>query len=194
MTRVTAPRALVLNADFQPLSTWPLSLVSAEEAVRAVFLDRASVLEHWPQAFHSPSTTIQLPKVLALRHYAPISAEPKFCRRSIFLRDRYRCQYCGDKHEGDELTFDHVIPRSRGGTTCWSNILTACMPCNLKKRNHLPNYSGRKGNKIATGMRPLKEPRQPTTSELLRAGLECLEKDLRAEYGEWLYWNVELQA
>lgn len=193
MTRVTAPRALVLNADFRPLSAYPLSLVSAEDAVRIVFLDRASVLEEWDTAFHSPSTTIRLPKVIALRQYAPISQEVKFCRRGIFLRDRFSCQYCGNKFDGDDLTFDHVIPRSKGGKTCWENILTACMACNLMKRNHMPNFSGKRGNRNAEGMRPLKVPRQPTTAEMLRAGLECLENDLRATYGEWLYWNVELQ-
>jgi hypothetical protein len=90
--------ALVLNSDFRPLATWPLSLISAQDAVHAVYRDRVTVVESWEDAFfRSPSTTIPVPKVVALRHYAPVSAEPKFCRRSILLRDRYRCQYCGKR-------------------------------------------------------------------------------------------------
>ena len=192
MSSATALRTLVLNADYRPLSTWPLSLVSAEDGVRAVFRERAAVVEEWDQVFRSPSMEIRVPKVIALRAYAPISALPKFCRRSILLRDRFRCQYCGEQFAGEDLTFDHVIPRAAGGQTVWDNILSACVPCNTTKRHHLPNYSGRRGQRNAAGMRPLKEPRQPTTAELLRAGLEFLDADLRADFGSWLYWNAEL--
>ena len=75
---------LVLNADFRPLNTYPLSLVDAREAVQAVFRDRVAVVETWPDAFfRSPSVAVAVPKVVALREYAPIRGEPKFCRRSI---------------------------------------------------------------------------------------------------------------
>lgn len=191
MIAATALRTLVLNADYRPMSTWPLSLVSGQDAVRAVFRDRATVVEEWGVAFRSPSREILVPKVIALRQYAPISAEPKFCRRSILLRDRFRCQYCGERFEGDDLTFDHVIPRAAGGQTVWENILSCCIQCNMRKRDRLPNYSGRR----AVGdVRPLKPPRRPTTAELLRAGLEFLDPELRADFGSWLYWNAELQA
>jgi HNH endonuclease len=89
-----------------------------------------------------------------------------------------------------ELTFDHVIPRANGGTTSWSNILSCCVPCNKAKRDRPANWSGRKG----AGLRPLKAPRQPTTMELLRAGLEFLDPAIREDYGSWLYWSSELQA
>lgn len=190
MTTV-ALRTLVLNADYRPLSTWPLSLISGQDAVRAVFRDRAAVVEEWDAVFRSPSVEIKVPKVIALREYAPISAEPKFCRRSILLRDRYRCQYCGERFDGSDLTFDHVIPRAAGGTTVWTNILSACVSCNEKKRDSLPNYSGRRK---AGELRPLKPPRRPTTAELLRSGLEFLDPEIKADFGSWLYWNTELQA
>ena len=192
MTAAATYRTLVLNADFRPLSTWPLSMVSAQDAVSTIWRDRADVVEVWPDAFfHSPSTTIAVPKVIALRQYAPISATPKFCRRSILLRDKFRCQYCGERFESADLTFDHVIPRSAGGRTEWGNILSACIPCNKKKRDSLPNYSGRRGK---DDMRPLKAPRQPTTAELLRSGLEFLAPDIREDFASWLYWSSELQA
>jgi 5-methylcytosine-specific restriction endonuclease McrA len=186
-----ARRTLVLNADYRPISTWPLSLVSGQDAVRAVFRDRATVVEEWDEVFRSPTTEIRVPKVIALREYAPISATPKFCRRSILLRDRYRCQYCGERFESEDLTFDHVIPRSAGGKTVWENILSACVPCNIKKRDRLPNYSGRRASE---DFRPLKPPKQPTTAELLRAGLEFLAPEIRADFGSFLYWNAELQT
>jgi 5-methylcytosine-specific restriction endonuclease McrA len=189
MTAVTARRCLVLNADFQPLSTWPLSLITPQAAIGAMYRDRVTVVDTWPGAFfHSPSTTVAVPKVIALRHFAPIAATPKFCRRSILLRDHFRCQYCGGKFDGPELTFEHVIPRSAGGQTVWTNILSACVPCNMAKQDQLPNYSAKKGHPL----RPLKPPRQPTTAELLRAGLEFLDNDTRESFFEWLYWGVEL--
>lgn len=190
MAAATALRTLVLNADYRPLSTWPLSLVSGQEAVRAVFRGRAAVVEEWDAVFRSPSLEIRVPKVVALNEYAPISADPKFCRRSILLRDRYRCQYCGSRFEASELTFDHVIPRAAGGRTEWANILSACIACNARKRDQPANWSGRKG----VGMRPLKPPRRPTTMELLRAGLEFLDPAIREDWGSWLYWSAELQA
>lgn len=191
---------LVLNADYRPLSTWPLSRISAEAAISTLWRDRADVVETWPgEFFRSPSTTIAVPKVIALRHYAPVDARPKFCRRSVYLRDGFRCQYCGERFPTEELTFDHVVPRAAGGQTVWENILTCCVACNTAKRAQLPDYGAPKGRR-GTGARggrtaswrPLRAPRQPTTAELLRAGLEHLEPELRETFGSWLYWNVEL--
>lgn len=189
-------RTLVLNADCRPLSTWPLSLISSQDAVHALYRERVSVVEDWPDAFfNSPSIRIPVPKVVMLREYAQLAAAPKFCRRSIFLRDRFRCQYCGERFPSSELTFDHVVPRSHGGKTTWDNILTACVACNALKRDNPANFSGRKGVLSADGhLRPFKRPRRPSTSELLRAGLEFLATDVREDFGSWLYWDTELQA
>lgn len=176
-------RTLVLNADAQPLSTWPLSLISAQDAVHALYRDRVTVIENWPDAFyHSPSVTIPVPKVVMLRAYAPIHGEPKFCRRSILLRDHYRCQYCGGQFPSNELTFDHVVPRSKGGRTEWTNIVSACVRCNALKRNH-----DARGRHV-----PLRMPRRPKATELLRAGLEFLPAEIAEDFGSWLSWNVEL--
>jgi 5-methylcytosine-specific restriction endonuclease McrA len=187
-----ALRTLVLNADGRPLSTYPLRIVSAQDAVSAIWCERTIVVENWPDAFfRSPSTTIAVPKVMILREFVPVSGEPKFCRRSILLRDKFCCLYCGEKFASPDLTYDHVIPKSRGGKTTWENIATACLGCNARKANSLPNFSGRKGE---GQMRLLKEPRRPTAPELLRAGLEFLPNDIRDDFGSWLYWNAELQA
>ena len=188
-----ARRCLVLNANGVPLRVWPPSLIPSEDAVHALCRDRVNVIENWPnEFFHSPSISIPVPKVVMLRNYAPVDANPKFCRRSIFLRDRYCCQYCGKKFPTELLTFDHVVPRSKGGKTTWDNILTACLSCNGLKSDQDANMSGKKG--AAGSLRPLKMPRRPSTTELLRAGMDILPPEVRENWSDYLYWNTELQA
>jgi 5-methylcytosine-specific restriction endonuclease McrA len=108
------------------------------------------------QVFRSPSIKMRVPKVIALDAYCPTNAAPKFCRRSILLRDRFRGQYYGERFPSAELTFDHVVPHSAVGQTVWENILSAYVECN--KRNQPANWSGRKGD----GLWPLNPPQQPT--------------------------------
>lgn len=183
-------RTLVVNADGRPLPTWPLNILSAQDAVTDAWLDKAVVVEEWPGAFfRSPTVTIAVPKVMMLRQYAQIDGVPKFCRRSVLLRDRYRCQYCGARFPEQELTYDHVVPRSKGGRTVWDNIVMACVACNSAKKNRDANLSGRKAK---GDFRPLRAPRVPTAAELMRAGLEFLPNDVREDFGSWLYHNVEL--
>lgn len=182
----TAYRTLVLNADGRPLTTWPLSLVSAQDAVSTVWRERAYVVEEWKDAFfRSPSVTIAVPKAMMLREYAKTGKAPKFCRASVYLRDRFTCQYCGRRFERPDLTFDHLVPRRLGGTTVWENILSCCLDCNARKGDRTVAQSG---------MHPLSAPRQPSTAELMRAGLELLPNDIREDFGSWLYWSAELRA
>jgi 5-methylcytosine-specific restriction endonuclease McrA len=122
-----------------------------------------------------------VPKVMMLREYARVAGTPKFCRRSILLRDNFSCQYCGGEFPSQDLTFDHVVPRTQGGKTVWNNIVSACIKCNAAK-----------GDKRT--MRPLIAPRTPTTMQLLQAGLRYLPNDLREDFGSWLYWNSELRT
>jgi len=130
--------ALVLNADFRPLSYFPLSIWSWQDTVKAVFLDRVSVISEYERKIHSPSFEMRLPSVIALKEYVPAARRPAFTRFNVFLRDRFHCQYCGGDFATNVLTFDHVVPKSRGGRTSWSNVVTACSPCNLLKRPRLP--------------------------------------------------------
>ena len=123
---------LVLNADFRPLSYYPLSLWSWQDAVKAVFLDRVNIVANYDHAVHSPSFEMNLPSVVSLKSFVQPTTHPAFTRFNVFLRDRFSCQYCGSP---DDLTFDHVVPRSRGGQTTWENVVAACSPCNLRKGN-----------------------------------------------------------
>ena len=131
--------ALVLNADFRPLSYYPLSLWCWQDTIKAVFLDRVNIVAHYEKAVHSPSMEIRLPSVVSLKTFVKPSTHPAFTRFNVFLRDRFACQYCGSH---DDLTFDHLVPRSRGGHTTWDNVVAACSPCNLRKANLTPNEAG----------------------------------------------------
>lgn len=153
---------LVLNADFRPLSYYPLSLWTWQDAVKAIFLDRVNVVSEYDDVFiHSPSMEMKVPSVIALKEYIAPQKNPAFTRFNVFLRDRWTCQYCGDKYKTHELTFDHVIPRSRGGRTSWDNIVAACQDCNALKGNFMPSQCG---------MYPMFRPEMPTNYLLQENG------------------------
>jgi len=177
--QMTAHRpALVLNADFRPLKYFPLSIMDWKDAVCAVVKDTVSVVAHYDDWIKSPSTSIQLPSVVALKEYVDTERHVAFTRFNIFLRDRFRCQYCGNKFRSEDLTFDHVKPRSKGGPTDWDNIVTACGRCNaLKDDKHLT---------------PRTMPRKPTIGELLRAQMEFPPKYLHETWLDFLYWDTEI--
>ena len=125
--------ALVLNADYRPLSYYPLSLWPWQEVIKAVFLDRVDVIATYDQVVHSPSFEMQLPSVVSLKSYVPQDRAPAFTRFNLFLRDAFSCQYCGSDAE---LTFDHVLPRSRGGRStppARPAARTAGTPCSSAK-------------------------------------------------------------
>jgi 5-methylcytosine-specific restriction endonuclease McrA len=176
--------ALVLNADFRPLSYFPLSTWNWQDAVKAVFLDRVSVLYEYDKEVHSPSFTMRLPSVIALRDFIPSARMPAFTRFNVFLRDGFACQYCDDKRAAPELTFDHVIPRARGGRTSWENVVTACGACNLRKGSKLP---------LECNMIPRQEPRRPTSWELQDLGRGFPPNFLHESWRDFLYWDTELE-
>src|SRR6056300_1370441 len=99
--------ALVLNADYRPLSYYPLSLWSWQDAIRDVFLERVNIVSEYDREIRSPSFTMKLPSVISLKSFVKPSEFPNFTRFNVFLRDKFTCLYCGDKKN---LTFDHVIP------------------------------------------------------------------------------------
>lgn len=103
--------ALVLNADYRPLSYYPLSLWSWQDTIKAVFLDRVNIVSCYDTAVRSPTFEMKLPSVVSLKSYVKPARFPAFTRFNLFLRDRFTCQYCAARQD---LTFDHVIPRSRG--------------------------------------------------------------------------------
>ncbi|MGB5862702.1 MAG: HNH endonuclease [Sulfitobacter sp.] len=174
--------ALVLNADYRPLSYYPLSLWTWQDAVKAKYLDRVDIVAEYDDCVHSPTTTLRIPSVVVLKDYVKPQKKVAFTRFNLFLRDEFRCQYCGAK--GD-LTFDHVVPRASGGVTSWQNVVAACSPCNL-----------RKGSKALhqTGFNLRKPPRQPASEELRNLGRKFPPGHLHDSWMDFLYWDAELQA
>jgi len=173
--------ALVLNADFRPLSYYPLSLWSWQDAIKAVFLDRVNIVSNYDRVVRSPSFEMQLPSVVSLKTYIKPSRQPAFTRFNVFLRDRFTCQYCGAR---EELTFDHVIPRAKGGNTTWENVVAACSPCNLRKADRMP---------ADAEMWPMTGPYQPSVSDLHRNGRLFPPNYLHESWMDYLYWDSVLE-
>lgn len=177
--------ALVLNADFRPLSYFPLSLWAWQDSIKAVFLDRVNVISQYDRVIHSPSFSMKLPSVISLKEYVTMNRRPAFTRFNVFLRDRFQCQYCGDGYPSEDLTFDHVVPRSRGGRTTWQNVVTACQTCNLRKGNRMPRDCH---------MLPLEPPDMPSTYRLQENGRGFPPNYLHESWNDFLYWDSELES
>lgn len=174
--------ALVLNADFRPLSYFPLSLWTWQDAIKAAYLERVNIIAEYDQVVHSPSVEIKIPSVIVLKEYVQPAKSAAFTRFNLFLRDGFTCQYCGCK---GEMTFDHVLPRARGGRTTWENVVAACSPCNLRK--------GSRSVKEA-GMSLARTPRRPDQNDLLNAGRKFPPNYLHESWMDFLYWDAELEA
>ena len=173
--------ALILNADYTPLSYYPLSLWPWQTAIKAVFMDKVDIVANYDRAVHSPSFQMQIPSVIALRQYVKPSEYPAFTRFNLFLRDKFACQYCGSE---DNLTFDHVVPRRQGGGTSWENVTTACLPCNLKKGGRTPREAH---------MKLFMKPHKPTSWQLQERGRAFPPNYLHESWYDWLYWDIELE-
>jgi len=173
--------ALVLNADYQPLNYLPLSLWNWQEAVKAVFSGKVTVVDVYPDAaVRAANFEIPLPSVIALTEYVKPPRDrhkPAFTKRNVFLRDEYRCQYCDGRFYAHELSLDHVVPRCRGGRLQWTNAVTSCRPCNGKKGS-LPVERLRQ-----VGMRLLRQPRVPSQMQL--ASIAGRMKPTRGVHPTW---------
>jgi 5-methylcytosine-specific restriction endonuclease McrA len=139
---------LVLNATYAPIN-----VCTVRRAVVLLLKEKAEIIERAEIELHSATTTLARPVVIRLVSYVHIPRDThrrKITRRAVFARDDWTCQYCGAR---SNLTVDHVVPRSKGGTSSWDNIVASCAPCNRRKGNALPRQAG---------MRLLKQPRTPS--------------------------------
>jgi len=173
--------ALVLNADFRPLSYYPLSLWCWQDVIKSVFLQRVSIVSNYKRKVRSPSFEMNLPSVIALKSFIKPSEHPNFTRFNVFLRDKFTCQYCGDKKD---FTFDHLLPKSKGGFTDWENVVTACSVCNVKKGGRLYSISR---------MKLYRKPFRPTVDDLHQNGRNFPPNFLHESWMDYLYWDVELE-
>jgi 5-methylcytosine-specific restriction endonuclease McrA len=171
-------RTLVLSPGYEPVK-----VVSWQRAITLLFLGKVEVIEEYDRDIKSTSLVIKIPAVVRLlaairRHRQPV----KFSRVNIYGRDRYSCQFCGAKKPIAELTYDHVVPRSQGGKTTWTNIVTACESCNRKKANRTPEQAG---------MRLLAQPVQPQALPALV--ITVSRESVPDAWRDYLYWTGELE-
>ena len=145
---------LLLNADAQPVSLLPLSVIDWQEAIKYIVLDKVEVMSWYDDwVVRSARWETRVPAVLMLKEYQKTKNYARLSKRNVFLRDRYVCQYCGINIKHSEATLDHVLPLSLGGKSSWTNLSTACKPCNYRKANH-------------TKMKPRQQPHKPDFWEL----------------------------
>jgi 5-methylcytosine-specific restriction endonuclease McrA len=171
-------RTLVLSQSYEPVN-----IVSWKQAITLLFLGKAEVVEEYDRNIKTTSIVIKIPAVVRLlsmfrRHKKPV----KFSRINIYGRDKYTCQYCGIKSSLGELTYDHVVPRSRGGKTTWTNIVTCCGGCNRRKANRTPEQAG---------MRLLRAPVQLTAMPVLVVAVS--RESVPDAWRDYLYWTGELE-
>ena len=128
---------LVLNATYEPIN-----VCTVRRAAILLLKDKAEVLEHAAWELRSEHTAMPRPVVIRLVSYVPVPRDThrrKITRRAVFARDGWTCQYCGSRRD---LTVDHGHPRSKGGSSDWTNIVAACAPCNRRKGDTLPDRAG----------------------------------------------------
>jgi 5-methylcytosine-specific restriction endonuclease McrA len=188
---------LVLNRHWVPIKTAPV-----REALCLMYKGAARAVE--PRTFETfdyrswselaaerdrphvrtVRLSIPVPEVILLLKYGGMPAqEIVFSRRNLFRRDRFTCQYCGARPGPEELTIDHVTPRSRGGVSSWYNCVLACVPCNTRKANRTPAQAG---------MRLRRRPARPRGSASIAVALGRA----RESWEHWisrLYWDTELE-
>lgn len=175
---------LVLTREYQP---W--ARVSWQDALVLLFKGRAEVVEEYQdKTVRSVTLEFKIPSVIRfLQRITGKKKFPKFSRDNIWERDKGHCQYCGKKVLRHEFSYDHVVPRSQGGKTEWTNIVCACTPCNQRKAGRTPQQAG---------MRLLTEPVRPKrNSNRFRITL-TYKPGMPESWATYLtsmaYWNAEL--
>lgn len=171
-------RTLVLDQGYQPHR-----IVSWQRAVLMLFDGKVEVVEEYDEDIRSITLTIKMPSVVRLLRGLRVKRGVKFSRMNVATRDKFRCQYCGDKFSLSKLTYDHVVPRAQGGKTCWENIVMACYPCNGRKGHRAP---------AQVGMRLLKQPVRPQWLPVVafRIDPNC---SIPETWIQWVYWHGALE-
>lgn len=178
---------LVLDAGYRPINR-----VSWQEAFRMVFTGRAEVVETYADRFvRSARRAFPVPSIVRfVRTVARVltGRGVAFNRRNVYLRDKGRCQYCGERVPSSSFDFEHVVPKARGGRTTWENIVVACIPCNQKKGNRTPEEAGMKLR--SKPVRPKSLPGMGAAKLSWNEGMPVSWRDYLRSVG---YWHLPLQ-
>ena len=128
---------LLLNADASPVTMLPLSVISWQDSIRYIVLDKVNVLEwHDDWIVRSATWETRVPAVIMLKEYYKKNHYIRYSKMNVFLRDMFECQYCGVTVNKRTATLDHVLPQSHGGRSTWENSTTSCSHCNSTKGNN----------------------------------------------------------
>ena len=147
-----------------------------------VLEDVCEVLEEYDEEIHV-ALSFKMPAVVRLLGKIRGKKQAvKFSRVNVATRDAFVCQYCNTKHTLSKLTYDHVLPRSRGGRTTWENIVMACYPCNERKADRTPEQAGMKLRK-----QPVKPAYLPVVT--MRFSLT----NIPDAWASYVYWNGALE-
>lgn len=203
---ISVPTSTILNTKVLMLnrSYLPVHVTSVRRAFCLLYQGIARVVNEQYQTFDFESWSdlsvsvhyesvglvnrvIRVPRVIVLVGYDRVpKRQVRFSRYNIYARDKCTCQYCGRKLPRHELNLDHVIPRSRGGTSVWENVVCSCHECNRRKGGQTPQ---------GAGMTPLRKPYKPKWTPFMQETFSL------SRYKEWLpflntvdvsYWNTEL--
>lgn len=199
---VLSREVLVLNKGWQAIG-----IVSLERAIIMLFSEykdgtpKAKIIdpahdfqqytwEDWSRVkpkdnedfIRTANSTFKIPEVILLSNYDRLPQQKSnFSRRTLFRRDNFQCQYCLKKPGNNELTLDHIVPRSRGGRTTWENVVCACVDCNAFKANRTPTEAG---------MQLRTTPKKPVLSICPRNAKKC---NSWKHFISTVYWEVELE-
>jgi 5-methylcytosine-specific restriction endonuclease McrA len=144
--------SLLLNANYEPLC-----FIDQVRAIRLLYKDKIEIIDYgqgpslWDDLIRTPRKNFKIPATVKLKKKIKLpQITPRFQKRALFNRDGWRCQYCLKVVSGKQVTIDHIIPKSRGGSTSWHNCVTACQDCNTHKRDMTPEQAGLKLRKVPT--------------------------------------------
>ena len=180
----------------------PLEIISWKDAISDWLNGKVEIIEEYDDKLlhhgydrhlDTFKGAIKMPAVVRLLHFVKPNKNVKFfqsfTRKNVYDRDDGKCQYCGTKLSLKEMTYDHVYPQSKGGHTCWTNIVCCCLDCN-----------GKKGDKLLheVGMKLLNKPFAPSIAESYQSGMIAKLKRIKnitnnEKWLTYLYWNVELK-
>ncbi|MFH2010146.1 MAG: HNH endonuclease [bacterium] len=170
-------RTLLLSQSYEPIR-----VISWKRAFTLLSLGKVEVVEEYDRAIRTTYLVFKMPSVVRLVNvFRRQKRNVKFSRVNVYARDRYKCQYCGLTETLASLTFDHIIPRSRGGKTTWTNVVAACVPCNHEKANRTP---------AEAGMKLLKKPTMPQWVPSVT--LQISVRSIPDAWTDYLYWTGSL--
>lgn len=173
-------QTLLLNATYEPID-----VVHWQRAMTLWCQGKVEIVETHDREVRAVTFSFKLPSVVRLLRFVRNKRERvvQFTRANIYTRDAYTCQYCYQSFSTNELTFDHVLPVSRGGSRNWSNIITCCITCNRKKGSRTPDEAG---------LTLLRKPRRPVYSPVFRMTVGI--RRTPTNWRDYLYCNVELDT